>query len=684
MVLSGFRFLALLSLASAARHDVQQQRESEQAQVVPRPISRALQKAQRTSDLCSLGPWLLWCITAWLELLMLPQCVLCAPGRGGRRRRKAETAFTLDRLQRWQEGERLSLWESRPRCRATRTGPLTPEERRDIGSSWGREGFDGKACAALLSKGLSPSFQALAALHPHRPLPAVPAIADLPLAPCMAPDLIARCLRAVPAETAPGPSGLRVQHLRDACSAGGTDNFIAQLTAVVDLLAQGRAPAAVAPVLAGRGEGFFGQLRHAGSIDKEVLRQATAFPSLARWATWCYRQPRRSFGPSVVSLALQPLASELRAGSVDLAVHFLDDGVLAGDIAALGAALQLAQRRAADIGLELNLGKCELVVLSNPSAPLLQPHFPAALLQRPDGSSRVLINNFEFLGAAIGDDAYIGEHTAKRAAQAGELLEAVAALEDLQAARGVAQAGLGLRSCLAHAPAAYLASLGASMDACADIDRAFSAAAVRASPSVMGALQTICRDLPADKSVSLDAALAAKQHDLSERLDNASWQVQLAQASLVEKAGLGARVFLAAVPSGRTRLEPAVFSAELRFLGVPDAARDCWCPLCDGVLDRHSHHSATCVGAAAAAYARHKQNHQQTALACGAQGVAFVPMVAEATGTWDSGAAAVIKHVARAVAARAGDEPGPLHFLLLQELCVASGQSGLEEAAGGH
>ena len=28
--------------------------------------------------------------------------------------------------------------------------------------------------------------------------------------------------------------------------------------------------------------------------------------------------------------------------------------------------------------------------------------------------------------------------------------------------------------------------------------------------------------------------------------------------------------------------------------------------------------------------------------------------------------------------------PARLHFLLLQELCVASGQSGLEEAAGGH
>ena len=287
--------------------------------------------------------------------------------------RKAAAAFTLDRLQRWQEGERLSLWESRPCCRARSPGPLTPEERRDIATGWGREGFDRKACAALLSKGLCPQTEetarSLAALHPHRPLPAVPAITDLPLAPCMAPELVARCLRAFPAETAPGPSGLRVQHLRDACFAGGTDNFVAQLTAVVELLAQGRAPAAVAPVLAGAslvalpkpaggvrpiavGEllrrltgkclmatvkdeawSFFWpaqvgvavkggaekavhavrawSYRHAGSTHKailkldlrnafncvsreEVLRQATAhFPSLARWATWCYRQPSR-------------------------------------------------------------------------------------------------------------------------------------------------------------------------------------------------------------------------------------------------------------------------------------------------------------------------------------------------------------------------------------------------------
>ena len=61
------------------------------------------------------------------------------------------------------------------------------------------------------------------------------------------------CLRAFPLETAPGPTGLRVQHLRDACVVGNSDSFLAQLAEVVSLLAQGRAPSFVAPVLAGAG-----------------------------------------------------------------------------------------------------------------------------------------------------------------------------------------------------------------------------------------------------------------------------------------------------------------------------------------------------------------------------------------------------------------------------------------------
>ena len=104
------------------------------------------------------------------------------------------------------------------------------------------------------------------------------------------------------------------------------------------------------------------------------------------------------------------------------------------------------------------------------------------------------------------------------------------------------------------------------------------------------AWQTAARE---DQPLSLEAALASTQRALSQQVDAASWSAQLrsaslcAQAVLQSEAGVGGRSFLCAAPSGRTRMEPAVFAAELRMrLGIPDAEDDCWCPRCDGVLDR--------------------------------------------------------------------------------------------------
>lgn len=64
---------------------------------------------------------------AWKELLMLPQCILCAPPRGGRKHKRAVAAFTLDRLHHWQDGERASLWDTRPPPPASRKQPLPAE-----------------------------------------------------------------------------------------------------------------------------------------------------------------------------------------------------------------------------------------------------------------------------------------------------------------------------------------------------------------------------------------------------------------------------------------------------------------------------------------------------------------------------------------------------------------------------
>ena len=89
---------------------------------------------------------------AWREFLMMPQCLLCAPPRCGRRHAKAVAAYTLDRFQRWQEGERMSLWSTRPARRPARTAAPTLDEQRSLAISLAREWFDRKALHCLAFK----------------------------------------------------------------------------------------------------------------------------------------------------------------------------------------------------------------------------------------------------------------------------------------------------------------------------------------------------------------------------------------------------------------------------------------------------------------------------------------------------------------------------------------------------
>ncbi|CAE7257961.1 unnamed protein product [Symbiodinium microadriaticum] len=693
---------------------------------------------------------------SWRELLMLPRCVLHAPPRGGRRHNKATAAYTLDRLQQWLQGERRLLWDSRTRSGSSRrTGQPSAEDRRALATSLAREGLDRKACTALLSAGLCPetpqTVQALRALHPVQAPPIVPGLAAQPLAPELVPEAVSRALRSFPADTAPGPSGLRVQHLREACAAGASDALLQQLASVVGLLAQGQAcreaaasvagaspvavpkpkggvrPIAVGEVLrrlTGKclmaavrddAKAFFcpAQLgiaarggaeaavhttrawvtRHQNGPGKvlvkldfrnafnTVSRQAaldmacSQFPALARFVNWCYCAPADLYfgatrlasaagvqqgdplGPLLFAAALQPLAQELRRGPLDLAFFYLDDGVLAGDIAAVGAALAYVQQKAAQLGLHLNLAKCEAVVVGTASLDALWAHLPAELLKAQDGTSR-LLRNFELLGAPIGEEAFTAGHVAARVDKAATLLEAIGELEDpqvglrllrscaghvrivhsmrcappgpqrpgflafdtavrssfgaltgihlddqqwRQAARGPAMAGLGLRSTALDAPAAYLASIGGSRALCAKIDEAFSDAVLLACPHAAAAADQLNSALQPHQQVTIAAAILKRQKELTELIDTTSWRQQLAnstptaRALLLSEAEVGARAFLAALPRGSCRLEPALFVSELRQrLGVPDAAEDTWCPLCNAVLDRYSHHAALC------------------------------------------------------------------------------------------
>ena len=86
---------------------------------------------------------------AWREFLMLPQCVLCSPPRGGRKHHKATAAYTKDRLQRWLEGDRRGLWEDRHRPPGGTPRTRSVEQKRELATALAREGFDRKACNAL-------------------------------------------------------------------------------------------------------------------------------------------------------------------------------------------------------------------------------------------------------------------------------------------------------------------------------------------------------------------------------------------------------------------------------------------------------------------------------------------------------------------------------------------------------
>ncbi|CAE7523201.1 unnamed protein product [Symbiodinium sp. CCMP2456] len=148
--------------------------------------------------------------------------------------------------------------------------------RRSLATALAQERFDRKACNALLAAGLCSDNHDTAALRAFQTMPAVD-IDGLSLAYKVPSELVARTLRRFPADSAPGPCGLQVQHLREAGPPGATEHLLEHRTSMVNLLAQRRACAAVAPVLADAGLVALPKLR--GGVRSiavgEVLRRLT-------------------------------------------------------------------------------------------------------------------------------------------------------------------------------------------------------------------------------------------------------------------------------------------------------------------------------------------------------------------------------------------------------------------------
>ena len=114
----------------------------------------------------------------------------------------------------------------------------------------------GKACKVLSSSGIAPNtretWNLLEQKHPRGPVPSHPEIMLPSESFKLPPDLdIRSVLHQFPRDSACSPSGLRIQHLIEAAEVHLPISICSSLRAIVNILADGRAPIGIAKFLAG-------------------------------------------------------------------------------------------------------------------------------------------------------------------------------------------------------------------------------------------------------------------------------------------------------------------------------------------------------------------------------------------------------------------------------------------------
>ena len=107
------------------------------------------------------------------------------------------------------------------------------------------------------------------------------------------------------------------------------------------------------------------------------------FPDIARWCYWCYGstegfhlwfdrwvlqsleevQQGDPLGPLLFSMVIHRVIAEIHQQCSDLPLNkwYLDDGIMGGSTDDIARALSIIEKLGPDLGLNLNLAKCELI-----------------------------------------------------------------------------------------------------------------------------------------------------------------------------------------------------------------------------------------------------------------------------------------------------------------------------------
>jgi hypothetical protein len=681
-------------------------------------------------------------LESFTHLAMLAKCVLPSAKRAGRKHTHRKSITDL--CKQWVAGKRLELWEeavknsrkpTTSKAKIKNTKEETAKHNQMAAIAFAEEGLYGKACRVLSSKGLAPYSEETRLLleekHPKQAVPTIPEV-EVPSLQLPTNFNIRETLRSFPNGTACGPSGLRVEHLLEACEASLPVAFHTTLRHFINHLIAGKAPPTIAPLFAGAaltalkkskpgapldirpiavGEVFrrlvgkclckltatkakelfaphqFG-VACPGGVEKVVhkmrailgdhwededfvilkvdmknafnmvSRQAVmdecgrCLPEVLPWVAWCYKshpklwhplgqfvsaagvQQGDPIGPLLFSLALNRLVDSLN--DVENLTHnfwYLDDGILAGSQRAIHEGLARIQSAEAWLGLQLNIGKCELFSRQDLS------HFPETMKKSAKP-------NLEVLGAPIGDDDFCAEYVQDKCIEAENLLKKISEIHDpqvsvallricggfcrlshiarccpseqvseplaahdravmkcledsaaielsdrarLQAQLGLKAGGLGLRSLQQHSPAAYIASINSVGMLPPQLETTVKFYNNRISPS-----QPIHVSETNFSQKSLSAAIDKRA--LSELIDSAPSMGERARLLAISDPRTADWLLATPSPGLGLRLEPNEVQVLIKLrLGLPLGISGTCCSYCpDRELDMFGHHALTC------------------------------------------------------------------------------------------
>eukprot|EP00731_Ephydatia_muelleri_P013949 Em0007g1259a len=449
-------------------------------------------------------------------------------------------------------------------------------------------------------------------------------------------------------------------------------------------------------------------------VSRQAVLNACALhiPELLPWSQWCYGQHPALWhslgtisseigvqqgdplGPLLFCLVLQQIISAI-AEDVDcesLLFHhwYIDDGVVAGPVAAIARVLAIIQESGPPLGLNINIAKCELFSSRD-------------LSSFPEEMRRSNVPHFEILGAPIGDLVFCAKFVAQKQSEASKLLkeleavgsidpqvallllrqcgsfcrlvhlarntppllvnEAFALFDDCvqqcfsectavdasaatwqQAQLSLKRGGLGLQSLSFHSPAACIASFLSS--GLSPSSGRYISSSLHLYNSLVDPQDSITHESVGDSPLS--------QKVLSSKIEDQQFNNLFHNASVTDRARLlyisspHASAWPSVTPSPRLNLhlEPAEFQVALK-----------WCALLEAS-----------VTAGSAALLAENRKHNNSDKKCDKLGWACIPLVVETYGCWGAEAVAALSKLAGRLSVRNNEPKSKTIFSLYSRL----------------